>query len=232
LPKSAPQNIASSGANNTITASAWLSGRHLCCERDERILFSDLNFDFYSGDIVRIAGPNGAGKSSLMRILLGLSASFEGTLFWQGQKMAHHIYDFRSQLLYLGHQVGVKGNLTPQENLQGYCPTASTSQINSALEQVGLRGFEDLLTHGLSAGQQRRVALARLFISGVLQDKKIWILDEPFTAIDQQGVQVLEKIIIDHARNGGLVILTTHHDLTVPVKTIQLGAGANGGDQC
>ncbi len=232
LSKSAPHPLSAKDA--------WLSGRSLFCERDERILFSELNFDFCPGDIVRIAGPNGSGKSSLMRILLGLSAGFEGQLFWHGQDMAQNVYDFRSQLLYLGHQVGVKGNLTPEENLNWCCPTASQQQIYSALEKVGLRGFEDLLTHGLSAGQQRRVALARLFISGQLNeglngglgDKKVWVLDEPFTAIDKQGVGELEQVIINHAQNGGLVILTTHHDLAVPVKTILLGSTAAEDSSC
>ncbi len=234
-PDSHPTSIknATHDATTVTAQGAWLSGCNLSCERDERILFSDLNFDFFPGDIVRIAGPNGSGKSSLMRIILGLSAGFEGQLFWQGQEMAQNVYDFRSQLLYLGHQVGVKGNLTPEENLYWCCPTASKQQIYSALEKVGLRGFEDLLTHGLSAGQQRRVALARLFINDPLNEelghKQVWVLDEPFTAIDKQGVKELEQVIINHAQNGGLVILTTHHDLAVPVKTILLGS--NVGDE-
>jgi len=205
--------------SDDIDQEAWLSARGLFCERDERVLFSQLDFDLYGGDIVRIAGPNGAGKSSLMRILLGLSAGFEGELFWHGKPMAQQVYDFRSQLLYLGHQVGVKGNLTPEENLAWFSPAASQQDIYGALKKVGLAGYEDLLTHGLSAGQQRRVALARLF----LEDKPLWILDEPFTAIDKEGVKELEQVVINHAQAGGLVILTTHHDLRVPVKTLMLG---------
>ncbi len=196
-----------------------LSARALFCERDDRILFSNLDLNFFYGDIVRIVGPNGAGKSSLMRILLGLSAGYEGELFWQGQPMKQSLYEFRSQLLHLGHQVGVKGSLTPEENLNWYCPNASQSQIYTALKRVGLQGYEDLLTNGLSAGQQRRVALARLF----LDDKPVWILDEPFTAIDKDGIADLEQVLVNHAQKGGLVILTTHHDLSVPVKTITLG---------
>ncbi len=204
---------------NQAIDGAWLSARGLFCERDERILFSNLNFDLFPGDIVRIAGPNGAGKSSLMRILLGLSAGFDGALFWHGQNMNKALYDFRSRLLYLGHQVGVKGGLTPEENLAWFNPKSSQVQIFAALKKVGLAGFEDLLTHGLSAGQQRRVALARLFLC----DKPLWILDEPFTAIDKEGVAELEQVVIEHAQNGGLVILTTHHELNVPVKTLMLG---------
>jgi len=202
-----------------------LSARGLFCERDDRILFADLDFDFRSGQIVRIAGPNGAGKSTLMRILLGLSASFEGNMSFKGSNMAHAkpmekaLYEFRSELLYLGHSVGVKGNLTPEENLRFHAPLASQAAIFAALKRVKLQGYEDLLAQGLSAGQQRRVALARLF----LQDKKIWILDEPFTAIDKTGVEDLEQVIIEHAKNGGLVILTTHHDISAQVTTLDLG---------
>jgi len=115
--------------------------------------------------------------------------------------------------------VGVKGNLTPEENLAWFSPAATQDDIYGALKKVGLSGYEDLLTHGLSAGQQRRVALARLF----LEDKPLWILDEPFTAIDKEGVSELEQVVINHAQAGGLVILTTHHDLRVPVKTLMLG---------
>ena len=210
--------------NTELSSKPLLCGRGLFCERDDRVLFENLDFDFCSGDIVRLAGPNGAGKSSLMRILLGLSASFEGALYWNEVPMDKALYDFRDQLLYIGHDVGVKGSLSPEENLAFSCPKVSKKDIYTALKRVGLAGYEDLLTHGLSAGQQRRVALARLFLSSKEhENKSLWILDEPFTAIDMQGVKDLEQVIVNHARQGGLVILTTHHDLSVPVKTVTLG---------
>ncbi len=198
---------------------ALLSGRDLLCERDDRVLFAGLSFDWHKGQIVRISGPNGAGKSSLIRILLGLSASYEGDLFFNGLPMKAAAYDFRSELLYLGHQVGIKTSLTPEENLNWLCPKASQAEVYKALESVGLKGFEDVLAQGLSAGQQRRVALARLY----LESKKIWILDEPFTAIDKEGVAQLEQRIIEHAQAGGLVILTTHHQLAFDVEEVALG---------
>lgn len=202
---------------------ALISGRGLFCERDDRVLFSHLDFDFHPGDVVRITGPNGAGKSSLIRILLGLSASYEGQLLFNGQAMADGLYDFRNDLLFLGHQVGVKANLTPEENLQWAVPTAKQADIYQSLKKVGLAGYEDIPTARLSAGQQRRVALARLY----LDDKKIWILDEPFTAIDHAGVLALEQTIAQHAANGGLVILTTHHELSMDVVNLQLGAASS-----
>lgn len=207
-----------------LSSKPLLCARGLFCERDDRVLFEHLSFDLCPGEIVRLAGPNGAGKSSLMRILLGLSASYEGSLYWREQDMARSLFDFRSELLYIGHDVGVKSNLTPEENLAWACPNVTKQDIYVALKRVGLMGYEDLLTHGLSAGQQRRVALARLFLSSKdLENKPLWILDEPFTAIDKAGVADLEQVIVDHAQQGGLVILTTHHDLSVPVKTIMMG---------
>lgn len=204
---------------------ALLSGRGLYCERDDRVLFDGLSFDWHPGQIVRISGVNGSGKSTLIRILLGLSASYEGELQFAGQPMKQAVYDFRSALLYLGHQVGIKTSLTPEENLNWLCPQASRREVYQALEKVGLKGFEDVLAQSLSAGQQRRVALARLY----LDTKQIWILDEPFTAIDKDGVAQLERRIIEHAQSGGLVVLTTHHQLAVDVEEVLLSEHVTGG---
>jgi heme exporter protein A len=208
--------------NTPKVPTALLSGRALMCERDDRVLFSKLNFDWHEGQIVRISGPNGAGKSTLIRILLGLGASYDGQLYFDGKPMHSARYDFRSELLYLGHQVGIKTSLTPEENLKWLCPGASSADIHTALRKVGLYGFEDVLAQGLSAGQQRRVALARLY----LEPKAIWILDEPFTAIDKEGVVQLEQHIIQHAQSGGLVVLTTHHQLAFDVQELALGVQA------
>lgn len=203
-------------------SSPWLVANGLRCERDDRILFDNLSFELGEGDIARIAGPNGAGKSTLIRILIGLSAGYEGELSWHGQPIRQTRFDFFSDLLYLGHQPGVKANLTPEENLRWSCRGADRDEIYTALSQVGLTGYEDVLSSSLSAGQHRRVALARLY----LNPPPVWVLDEPFTAIDKQGVINLEQTIIHHAQAGGLVILTTHHDLDVPVKQIELGGAA------
>jgi heme exporter protein A len=206
-------------ANSLSEQSICLRGEDLYCERDDRVLFSGLNFEFNAGQIIRIAGPNGSGKSTLMRILLGMSAGFQGQLKWNGILLDKARYDFNQQLLFIGHQVGIKGNLSPEENLKALNPKTTKDRIYQALKKVGLLGFEDLLCSGLSAGQQRRVALARLFI----EQKAVWILDEPFTAIDKEGVAALEDTLVQHAKNGGLVILTTHHDIAAQVTTLNLG---------
>lgn len=207
-----------------MSQSAWIEARNLRCERDDRCLFHNLSFTLNGGEILQVAGPNGAGKSTLLRILIGLSAGYEGGLSWMGQDMGAGRYDFLANTLYLGHQPGVKGAMTPEENLiwwQSRFSKAERESVYAALEQVGLRGYEDIPSYHLSAGQQRRVALARLY----LQPPKLWILDEPFTAIDKVGVARLEQTIVEHAERGGAVILTTHHELpqSVPVRTLTLG---------
>jgi heme exporter protein A len=214
-------------ANSLSEQSICLRGEDLYCERDDRVLFSGLNFELNAGQIIRIAGPNGSGKSTLMRILLGMSAGFQGQLQWNGVSLDKARYDFNQQLLFMGHQVGIKGNLTPEENLKALNPKATKDRIYQALKKVGLLGFEDLLCSGLSAGQQRRVALARLFI----EQKAVWILDEPFTAIDKEGVAALESTLVQHASNGGLVILTTHHDIAAQVTTLNLGDHSSAHEQ-
>ena len=184
----------------------------LFCERDERVLFEGLNFSVGEGEIIQIEGPNGSGKTTLLRILSGLSGAYEGELFWKGETISSARIDFLSNLLYLGHKPGVKAVLTPVENLRalmGMRQNISDKDIHEALEKVGLYGYEDTPCHNLSAGQHRRVSLARLYLSG----DDLWILDEAFTAIDKAGVKALENLLEQRARQGGTVILTTHHEL-------------------
>ncbi|WP_129991738.1 cytochrome c biogenesis heme-transporting ATPase CcmA [Rahnella sp. CFA14(1/10)] len=190
---------------------------NLSCVRDERTLFSGLSFTIEPGDMVQIEGRNGAGKTSLLRILAGLSSPDAGEVRWQGVSTRRQRDIFHQQLLYLGHQPGVKSVLTAFENLAFYLsvngPTvkgnASAEAIYQALENVGLLGYEDVTVAQMSAGQQRRVALARLWLS----DASLWILDEPLTAIDKQGVATLITLFEQHAQQGGMVLLTTHQDL-------------------
>ena len=194
--------------------------KSLSCERDERLLFSDLSFSISSGEVLQIEGENGTGKTSLLRILCGLSASFEGEIFWKNQPIDEVRDDFNHAMLYVGHLAGVKAALSPEENLQWMmrlAPSLNKLTIYQALEKVGLYGFEDVPCHTLSAGQQRRVGLARLYLSAA----PLWILDEPFTALDKKGVAEKEALIAQHVHAGGAVILTTHHDLTIPNKTVR-----------
>lgn len=201
-----------------------LTVKNLSCERDDRLLFTALNFSVQPGEILQIEGQNGSGKTSLLRILCGLSSSFEGEINWQGLDTQAHHTDYCQQLLYVGHYAGVKVSLTAEENLtwmQTLQPLLNKVSIPEALQQVGLLGYEDVPCFTLSAGQQRRVSLARLYLS----NHPLWILDEPFTALDKKGVAEKEQLIVRHAANGGLCILTTHHEFdlaNVPIRRLNL----------
>ncbi len=203
-----------------------LQVNNLSCVREDRTLFEHLSFTVSPGDLVQIEGPNGVGKTSLLRLLTGLSQPFSGEVLWNGENIRACRDEYHASLLYLGHQPGVKAALTPFENLTFYQRLHHSAQTESdvwqILARVGLAGFEDNPTGQLSAGQQRRVALARLWLCN---QPSLWILDEPFTAIDKQGVKVLEQLFLAHADRGGMVILTTHQDLTLMLgrlKTLSL----------
>lgn len=194
----------------------------LSCERDDRLLFSGLSQSVQGGDILQVQGPNGSGKTTLLRVLTGISTDYEGLLKWRGENLSEQSFDYRSNLLYIGHLPAVKRSLTPEENLDWYCGMNSgrgRSEISKALAEVGLAGYEDVPSFRLSAGQLRRVALARLYLSTA----QVWILDEPFTAIDYQGVGKLRELFSRHAQAGGILILTTHQDLGIEkVKLLNL----------
>lgn len=209
---------------------ALLQTVNLFCERDDRVLIQDLAFSLNSGEVMQIEGPNGSGKTTLLRILCGLSDDFEGDILWQGQPRHKVDSQFRSNTLYFGHLTGVKFSLSPRENLRwilqlkGISPKVAglDEQIDEALNKVGLYSYEDVPVYSLSAGQKRRVALARLFV----EPARLWVLDEPFTAIDRKGVEQLEGLIQNHAASGGSVLITTHHALELSaIRKLQLGLG-------
>ncbi|EFH8526597.1 cytochrome c biogenesis heme-transporting ATPase CcmA [Escherichia coli] len=194
-----------------------LEARELLCERDERTLFSGLSFTLNAGEWVQITGSNGAGKTTLLRLLTGLSRPDAGEVLWQGQPL-HQVRDsYHQNLLWIGHQPGIKTRLTALENLHFYHRDGDTAQCLEALAQAGLAGFEDIPVNQLSAGQQRRVALARLWLTRAT----LWILDEPFTAIDVNGVDRLTQRMAQHTELGGIVILTTHQPLNVAESKIR-----------
>ena len=196
-------------------ASVLLELRNVACERDERFLFAQLNASFYAGQVVQILGPNGSGKTTLLRILAGVSKDFYGDIFWQSQPLNKVAWDYANDSLYLGHLPGIKKSLTPIENLRWYASVqggVADETLVNALGQVQLAGYENTPCYRLSAGQLRRVALARLAFSRA----KVWILDEPFTALDKSGVSELETRLMAHSANGGLVVVTSHQDINVP----------------
>ncbi len=187
--------------------------QELRVERDDRVLFDNLSFDCTPGSMTQISGTNGSGKTTLMRTLAGLRPATLGVVKWQGMSIAEQRTLFNQALLFIGHSSGVKLSLTCIENLQWMLALCGQKQsqaaIGSVLHLLGLGGFEHNLAGTLSAGQRRRVALAMLW----LRDARVWILDEPYTSIDTQGIDLVKDKVNAHLRDNGLVILSTHHGL-------------------
>jgi heme exporter protein A len=203
--------------------SAILSVSSLSCVRGERRLFSSVAFDLAPGDWLHIQGENGSGKTTLMRALVGLSPPAEGEIRWRGEAIHKRGEDYRREILYLGHHGAVKEDLTPLENLKLAAAldgrTLDDSAALAALHRFGLKGREELPVRVLSAGQKRRVLLARL----VTRNAALWVLDEPFTALDVKAVDMLSALIAEHLQGGGLAILTSHQAMPMPSgKTIKL----------
>lgn len=185
----------------------------ICCIRQDRCLFEDLSFELHQGQIVQLEGQNGAGKTSLLRILAGFVRAESGKVMWQNVDIAKDNLQFASDTLYIGHKTGVNGQLTALENLSFWLEThglETDKDLHDVLAQLGLVGLEDVPVRLLSAGQQRRVALARLW----LNKATLWMLDEPFTAVDKKGVELLQQQFKKHLAAGGAIILTSHQDLT------------------
>lgn len=197
------------------------------CTRGERVLFSDLSLTVAPGTLLRVNGPNGSGKTSLLRLLCGLLTPSNGEVRWGGQAIARLREDYWREMLYIGHRNGVKDDFTPVENLRTTMAmrggAVAAAAAERALATLGLAGHLETPARQLSQGQCRRVALARLFLSA---DAKLWILDEPFTALDSRGVEALSGCIRDHVARGNVVVLTTHQDVPLAgVTTQQLTLG-------
>jgi len=208
--------------NTDLFSPYSLDLKALAFERDDRMLFSDVSVSLKLGDILQVEGPNGCGKTTLLRIITTALSPSAGQLLWQGQNISQVRQDYLHNLLFLGHLPGLKQALSPEENLIWW-RRLNQSQVeycnSEALARIGLSGYEDVPCSNLSAGQQRRAALARLLVT----EAPLWVLDEPFTAIDKQGVSELESILTEHSERGGMIILSTHQDLGIPgIKRLSL----------
>ena len=190
-----------------------LSVENLSSVRGDRCLFKEMNFSLEGGELLYVHGHNGSGKTTLLRTLCGLILPEEGEVRWNGANVRRLREEYTKDVLYLGHKNGIKGDLTGLENLRissvldGF--ELAESDAWKALEDIGLDGHEDLPTKVLSQGQKRRVALARLLVNR----SKLWVMDEPFTALDKQAVALLQSVIGAHLDKGGLVVLTTHQEV-------------------
>ncbi len=190
-----------------------LNVKNLGCQRGYNQLFSDLSFRVNAGDIFRITGTNGSGKTSLLKILAGLNAPEKGAIFLDQYPVKSN--EYLSDIFYLGHLSALSAELTSTENLKfltGLNKSIDQKLLLDALNQVGLKGYEDEYCAKLSAGQKRRVILAGLFVSNA----KVWLLDEPFTALDPHGVEIVEASIAQHCKQGGMCLFTTHQDSALP----------------
>lgn len=189
------------------------SGHDLTCERGGRIVFAGLGFDLAAGGALLLRGPNGSGKSSLLRLMAGLSPPAHGTLRWQGidlEPAAH-----AARVSFIGHLDAIKARLTARENLDGWTAISGRTGLMStadALAALGLAALADTPAQYLSAGQRRRLALARLLASRA----SVWLLDEPANALDADGVATLLRLITAHRADGGAVVVSLHGGLAIP----------------
>ena len=189
-----------------------LSVNKLSCQRGYNLLFENLSFELNSGEVLRISGQNGSGKTSLLKIIAGLNTPELGSIEFDQNQSNSETYQIET--LYLGHYAALSSELSCIENLE-YLTNLNTEilspNFHDALKAVRLKNYEHEPAGNLSAGQKRRIALSLLFIS----QSKLWLLDEPFTALDSDGIKIIENQIEKHCENGGLCILTTHQDCNI-----------------
>jgi heme exporter protein A len=186
------------------------------CTRGGRTLFAGLSQRLAPGELLRVLGANGAGKTSLLRMVCGLLEPAEGQVLWRGQKLAAQRALFGAELVYVGHGAALKDELSPLENLLDACALGAAAtcapQALIALQGAGLRGHERTPARRLSQGQRRRSTLARLALS---QSAPLWVLDEPFNALDTAATAWLTALIETHLASNGMVLLTSHQDVTI-----------------
>lgn len=193
-----------------------LEVRNLAITRGDQHLIDGLDFTLAPGTLLRITGANGSGKTSLMRALCGLLAPAAGDVRWNGESIQTLREEFSHELIYIGHHNALKDELTPEENLRALCAmsgiVADVTAIHQSLAAFGLQNSLRLQVKALSQGQRRRTALARLALSRTLP---LWILDEPFVALDTAAVTHLQSVLGAHLADGGMIVMTTHQDVPV-----------------
>jgi len=191
---------------------ALLEAREINCWRGDRHILRDVSFGVRAGEFLKLTGPNGVGKTTLIRIVCGLLPPENGTVLWRGKRVSSSNDEYHIEMAYLGHLNSLKADLTARENLRflaGLRQSLSDADIDAALDRVGILSRGDLVARSLSAGQKRRLALARLLLSGAL----LWILDEPVTNLDTAGIELVEELITEHVNKGGLALAAAHQRL-------------------
>ena len=189
-----------------------LKVENLGCERNDRYLFSGLSFELARGELIRVDGANGSGKTTLLRMVSGLLPVVEGTVCWGDRPIQKNRTDYMSELVFVGHKNGIKDELTAEENLridQSLVGGQSGVSYTQALQRLGITQCQHQLCRQLSAGQRQRVALARLLISTV----RLWVLDEPLTALDRSAQSIVRDLLEEHVGAGGMALITSHQDM-------------------
>ena len=191
--------------------------------RNDRLLFENLNFLLEPGQMLLVEGPNGCGKTSLLRILTGLRLADSGDVLWRGEPIDRLAGDYYEQVSYVGHHDGIKLELSCLENLRlaRAMGIPSGPDLDEVLEQVNLYAYGDTEVASLSAGQRRRLALARLLAT----ESILWILDEPFTSLDKASMDLFGDLFSQHLGAEGIIVMTSHHDISLPRGVVQLALG-------
>lgn len=189
----------------------------LTVTRGNRCLFEDLSFGVQGGELLLVNGPNGSGKTTLLRTVAGLLATEEGRIFWNGTAIDEDRQAYHADLVWAGHQPGFKGDLTLAENLRFEAGLRTmTTSANRHLVTLGLAQLGRIPFRALSAGQQRRAALARMLMASA----RLWLMDEPFTNLDAGGQQVLVAVLREHLAGGGMCLMASHHDVEIDAATV------------
>ena len=189
------------------TAVPLLEARGLSFLRQDEPVFAPLDFRLHAGELALVEGDNGSGKTTLLRILAGLLHVDEGELYWRGEPLQRDTC--AGEILFLGHQLGLKADLSPRENLHiaaGLFGCRNGVGVTTVLDQIGLRGYEDESVRRLSAGQKKRAALARL----LLLPATLWLLDEPYANLDRIGIALVNQLLETHTTAGGAALVTSH----------------------
>jgi heme exporter protein A len=191
---------------------ARLEARAINAWRGDRHILRDVSFSVHAGEFLKITGPNGVGKTTLLRVVCGLMPAENGVVEWRGKPVTSSNDEYHADMVYLGHLNSLKADLTARENLEflsGLRQALTGADIDAALDRVGILSRGDLAARSLSAGQKRRLALARLLLSGAV----LWILDEPVTNLDVAGIRLVEDLVREHVGRGGLALAAAHQRL-------------------
>jgi heme exporter protein A len=211
-------------ASNQPVENRQLAVRNLHLWRGEKHLLRGVSFQVSGGELLQVMGPNGVGKTSLLRCVAGLLPVESGEIEWQGSVCTHHFESLHRHLAYLAHLNALKGELTAAENLRyavGLRRRITTAEIATTLERLQIAHCADLPVRALSAGQKRRVSLARVLLS----DASVWILDEPITNLDAAGIRLVEQLMAEHLARNGLIVTAAHQTLLdgkANVRTLEL----------